>query len=235
MLIRCDDDFEPAPDYVGSHIRAHDGSEPVGAVGLPRNRFSDTPYARVYGRPRDTRFRSDAYARPPEEQWRYWAGNCSLTRTTYERVGPYDTDYRAYGWEDVDYGYRLHSHGVPVRLIPEAEAVHHAAAVTTAIRMMRAFHSGAAHRLFDSKHPDARFEAAMGTAPASSAPRSVWERIVLAEASILTTETVERVGTAIDRALPLLPQYVAEKLVAAGVEASAVAGLRADEQPERSF
>jgi hypothetical protein len=116
-----------------------------------------------------------------------------------------------------------------------AEAVHHAAAVTTAIRMKRAFHSGAAHRLFASKHPEVRSEAAMGAATASSAPRSAWERIVHAEASILTTETVDRVGAAIDRSLPLVPRYLAEKLVAAGVEAAAVAGLRVKEQPERSF
>ena len=235
VLIRCDDDFEPAPGYVDAHVRAHRGSEPMGAVGLPHNRFSDTPYARVYGRPRDSQFRDEDHARPPEEQWRYWAGNCSLTRSTYERVGPYDTDYRAYGWEDVDYGYRLHTHGIPVRLVPEAEAVHHAAAVTTAIRMKRAFHSGAAHRLFASKHPEASSQEAMGAATAPSAPRSAWERIVQAEASILTTETVERVGSAIDRSLPLIPRYLAEKLVAAGVEAAAVAGLRAKEQPERSF
>jgi hypothetical protein len=75
----------------------------------------------------------------------------------------------------------------------------------------------------------------MGAATASSAPRSAWERIVHAEASILTTETVDRVGAAIDRSLPLVPRYLAEKLVAAGVEAAAVAGLRVKEQPERSF
>ena len=30
------------------------------------------------------------------------AGNVSVTRDTWEEVGPYDIDFRAYGWEDVD-------------------------------------------------------------------------------------------------------------------------------------
>ena len=150
-------------------------------------------------------------------------------------MGPYDPDYRAYGWEDVDYGYRLHALGIPVRLVREAETVHHAAAVTTALRMTRAFHAGAARRLFDAKHPEAAHgPAADGRAAASDSP-SLWSRLVAAEANLLTAAPVERVGAAIDRALPFLPHYVAEKLVASGVEAASLAGQRTDGQLERTF
>ena len=235
VLIRCDDDFEPAPGYVDAHVTAHAQSTAVGVVGLPHNRFADTLYARAYGRARDGQFREEAYARPETDHWRYWASNCSLTRVTYQRVGPYDPDYRAYGWEDVDYGYRLHALGIPVRLVREAETVHHAAAVTTALRMTRAFHAGAARRLFDAKHPEAAHgPAADGRAAASDSP-SLWSRLVAAEANLLTAASVERVGAAIDRALPFLPHYVAEKLVASGVEAASLAGQRTDGQLERTF
>ena len=150
-------------------------------------------------------------------------------------MGPYDPDYRAYGWEDVDYGYRLHALGIPVRLVREAETVHHAAAVTTALRMTRAFHAGAARRLFDAKHPEAAHGPAADGRAASSDSPSLWSRLVAAEASLLTAGSVERVGAAIDRALPFLPHYVAEKLVAAGVEAASLAGQRTDGQLKRTF
>lgn len=244
VLIRCDDDFEPAPDYVSAHVQAHasgDGAGgEVGVVGLPHNRFSDTPYARVYGGPRDARFREEAYARPASEHWNYWAGNCSVTRAAFELVGQYDADYRAYGWEDVDYGYRLHAAGIPVRLVPAAETVHHAAAVSTALRMKRAFYSGAAKRLFDEKHPHAfspthDADAAPGEAEADAAPPSLWNRLVDAESRLITAESVERIGRTIDIAVRVLPRPVAEKLIASGVEAASVAGRRVEERLDRTF
>lgn len=239
VLIRCDDDFEPASDYISAHVDAHaaaayEGVE-VGVVGLPHNRFSDTPYARVYGIPRDGMFRHEAYARPETDHWNYWAGNCSVTRDTFDRVGPYDADYRAYGWEDVDYGYRLHEAGVRVRLVPQAETVHHAAAVTAALRMKRAFYSGAAKRLFDSKHPQAFREAASGEAASGGGAVSLWGRLVDAESRLITAQSVEQLGRSIDALIRVVPRPVAEKLVASGVEAASVAGRRVDEQLDRTF
>ena len=42
VLIRCDDDMEPRPDYVAQHRRAHRGDR-CGAVGLPLNVCLPTP------------------------------------------------------------------------------------------------------------------------------------------------------------------------------------------------
>lgn len=232
VLIRCDDDLEPAPAYVVGHIEAHSGDEPVGAVGLYLNVFEESRYASVYGTPMDIRFREEAYARPTSEHWHYWAGNCSVTRETYDRVGGYDPDYRAYGWEDVDYGRRLYDAGVEVRLVPELETVHHAAAVTTALRMKRAFYSGAAKRIFDSKHPHATADPKVSTAaqnssvPKPSIPQRAWTRLVDAEASLIGPDSVERIGRSIDAAILAMPGPAAKKLVASGVEAAALAGRR---------
>ena len=232
VLIRCDDDLEPSPSYVTNHVSRHEHEEPVGVVGLYRNRLSDTGFARAYGWASDERFRSEAYARRPDEAWVYWAGNCSVTRPTFDRVGGYDPLYSAYGWEDIDYGYRLHQAGVRVVLAPEAETTHHVAAISTQIRMRRSFYSGSARRLFDAKHPTAW--GAASELRADTAP-TLWDRLVTAEANFLTAASVERVGAAIDRALPFLPHYVAEKLVASGVEAASLAGQRTDGQLERTF
>ena len=100
VLVRCDDDLEPKPDFVALHLEAHAGTDarPLGVVGLYRNVFPDTPYARAYGRPADVRFREDAYRAPADTTWRYWAGNVSVTRETADRVGAYDEGFRAYGW-----------------------------------------------------------------------------------------------------------------------------------------
>ena len=113
VLIRCDDDLAPLSDFASRHA-AHHSDSPIGVVGLVRNQFPDTAYARAYGRHWDRLQRDHAYASAPDSTWQHWAANCSVSRETWERIGPYDEAYRGYGWEDIDWGYRLHQAGVPV-------------------------------------------------------------------------------------------------------------------------
>lgn len=213
VLIRCDDDLVPAPDYLTRHAQAH-GGHPVGVVGLYRNVFPETTYSRVYGMVWDRQFRDEAYKVGPHETWRYWAGNCSVTRSTYDRVGPYDTDFRAYGFEDVDWGYRLSLADIPVVLDPGLETEHRIAATTTAIRAQRAFYSGAARQRFDQKHDVAKSVTSAGA----------WDNLVSRVAARLDERRSLRFGAAIDRLGRVLPAPVARKAVALAVEASSRSG-----------
>lgn len=216
VLVRCDDDMVPGPDYVRHHAAAHDGRD-VGVVGLVRNTYPDTAYARVYGRDWDERYRRDAYRVDASETWHYWAGNCSVTRRLWTRVGPYDTAFRSYGWEDVDWGYRLTRTGVPVVLDPLLETEHRGPAATATARAQRAFYAGAAKRVFDDKH---------GIPPTAHAQRSAWDRTVLTLQHGLDEQRIARLGPMVDRAAAVLPRPIARKAVALLVEASASAGRR---------
>lgn len=222
VLIRCDDDLVPAPDFVRRHKLAL-VEHPGGAIGLYLNRLPDTPYARAYGRAADGNFRREAYAAPSQSTWRYWAGNCSTTRTLWNSVGPYDPDFRAYGWEDVDWGYRLHRLGVPVRLVPELETPHHVAATSTASRVLRAFHSGAARRIFEAKHGDVL---------ASAVPPldSVWNAAVRITARVTGRSALRTAARLIDSAAQWLPLPVSRKAIALLVESAALAGHRRPHQ-----
>jgi glycosyltransferase involved in cell wall biosynthesis len=228
ILIRCDDDFEPGPDYVSGHIRNH-VSEPAGIIGLARNVFPETTYARVYGRLIDVRFRSEAVDTPPERQWRYWGGNVSVPRGLHERIGGYDEGFRTYGWEDVDYGYRLRKAGIPVRIAPELTTDHHIAATTTRIRALRALHSGAAREMFLNKHGAAALTE--GVPPATG----VWNRLVLAGSMLASERTLRISGAAVDALARLMPVAIAEKLVALTVESAGLAGMRYPERARASF
>jgi len=221
VLVRCDDDLVPDPDYVAGHARHHTGAaggpaDPRGVVGLYRNEYPETAYARAYGRAWDGQFRAEAYRVPADVRWRYWAGNVSVSRETWRRVGEYDVRFRGYGWEDVDWGFRLAQLGVPIVLDPRLETPHRIAATTTADRVQRAFHSGAARRLWEGKH---------GLLAADGPPSSVWSTAVQLAARWHPDEArMVRSGRAVDRAIPHLPQPVARKLVALLVEAASSAG-----------
>ncbi|WP_298745159.1 glycosyltransferase family 2 protein [uncultured Microbacterium sp.] len=218
VLIRCDDDLCPAPGFVAAHVARHTGN-PCGVVGLYRNEFPPTPYARAYGQQRDEQFRREAYAAPESRRWRYWAGNVSVTRETFDRVGAYDTAFRTYGWEDVDWGYRLQAAGVPVVLAPELETVHQVAATTTEIRVRRAFYAGAARRVFETKH-------GVGALGAAMPPRGVWGRLVERTAARQGLADLHVRAQRADRALDRMPRWAAEKRVAWLVEAAGLSGQR---------
>lgn len=218
ILIRCDDDMEPYPDFVSAQKRVH-GGEPIGAVGLPQNISPATAYWRAYGRDVDRLFRDTAYATDAHDQWRYWGGNVSLTRATWEQVGDYSDAYRGYGFEDVDMGYLVHRAGIPVRVVPDLEIRHHMAAVTTVIRATRAYHSGAARRIFESRHGrDVLGDPlAGGTSP--------WNRLVGA-VSHLPLPALQTLARAVDLAAAVVPHAIGHKLVALTVEGAGMSGSR---------
>ena len=145
----------------------------------------------------------------------------SIDRETHDRVGRYDEEFAQYGWEDVEWGYRLHSLGVPIIVAEDVEATHHGPATTTSQRALKAYDSGISRRAFLEKHPDA----APYFATAGSNRASAWGRLVQGTASRLTTpERVTTLASRVDRVLGRLPRPVAEKAVALTVEAAGKAG-----------
>lgn len=219
LLIRCDDDFEPSPRHIAAHVAPHLERE-CGVVGLPVNVAPPSAYIRAYGADADRRSHADAAATDPDMLWRLWGGNVSVTRAVYDRVGGYDQRYRSYGWEDVDFGYRLHQLGVPIVIADGAEVRHHMASVTTAIRARRAIASGRARWTFETIH------GVGSSGPARPADSSAWNRLINGLADHLTDGRSAWLAQAIDGALPVLPRPIGRKAVAALVEASAVAGYR---------
>jgi glycosyltransferase involved in cell wall biosynthesis len=227
ILIRSDDDLEPPPGFVSGHVARHKDGD-CGVVGLTTNVFPETPYARAYGQSADQRAIAEALALPSERTWRLWAANVSVTAGLHRVLGGYDGRYRRYGWEDVDFGYRLHSAGIPVVVAPELMARHHGASTTTAVRALRALHSGAAREQFVDIH-----------GPEALGPQEpedgLWNLVVRAAGAVATERTVRAYGRAVDRVAAALPVHLAEKLIALAVESAGVAGIRYPQRARASF
>jgi len=225
ILIRCDDDLQPAPDYVANQIRLHRDYD--GVIGTLKNVYPDTPYSRVYGNFRDARFKQGALSVAEEGRWLYWNGNSSISAEFYERTGGYDPAYRLYGWEDVDMGKMVHDAGGRIIISDEVEVKHYAEATTTAVRALRALHSGSARTIFVRKHGDAAHPA-----PNPSGP---WGFLVKTLARFTTEKTIKTLGDASDKILLKLPAKLAEKLVALQVEAASYAGIHYPERAQKVF
>lgn len=224
VLIRCDDDFDVDPGYVQAHVDAHDDRE-CGVIGPVHNVAPEGDYLRVYGRDADARGRRDIEGLSHRHRWRAWGGNTSVSRDAWTALHGFDERYRGYGWEDIDFGYRLHRRGVPIDYVEAAGVRHHLASVSARTRSQRSFRSGQARRTFDRAH---HFEPQMhGSGP--------WNLAVGAVARGLTYERTLGLGSAIDAVLPHTPAPIGRKLVALLVEGAALAGYRVGESHVNDF
>jgi GT2 family glycosyltransferase len=220
VLIRCDDDLTPDQNYLERHTAHHRERDNLGVMGLCRNVMPETVYSKAYGAHTSELSLRANYATAEDHRWIHWAANCSVTRTMFDRVGPYDEQFRAYGWEDVDWGYRLALAGGSFIVDPDLEVDHHGAATTTAIRSRRAFLSGAARSRFRAKHglDD-------GSDQISDRTWTLWNTAVLL-ASRTPSPFRERAAQVIDDVGGHLPTGITRKLIALSVESSGLAGAR---------
>lgn len=229
VLIRCDDDLAPAPNYLALHTEHHRGRDDMAIIGYYRNLFPDTVYASAYGRHAGELSLRAAYAAEEGLRWLHWSGNCSITRATFDRVGPYDEQFRSYGWEDVDMGYRLELAGCSFLIDPNLETDHHIASTTTAIRSRRAYLSGSAQVRFLSKHRMSKIDGHSG-----ASRRSFWNTAVATVARMPDGARMTLAG-GVDRLGAHLPTGVTRKLIALCVEGSGRAGRRAGAQVPDAF
>lgn len=143
LVIFLDDDMEVVPGFVAAHVAFHGGgvgdtpvhgrsgaaSEAVGKVTSPRvaignvtnaPEVTDSPIIR-YMSTRGAQKIRDGGALP----WRYFStNNSSVLRSDLEAVGNFDEEFKTYGFEDLELGYRLHQRGLAFRFLPGAESLH---------------------------------------------------------------------------------------------------------------
>ncbi|NTU70235.1 MAG: glycosyltransferase family 2 protein [Coriobacteriia bacterium] len=111
-----------------------------------------------------------------------WGAVCSIERTIGEQLGWYDERFSAYGWEDIEFGYRLIGAGVSLCVLDGEPLQHLAAATTFADKLDRGFQAGARMALFATIHGTSAVLEALGVEPSSRqrpvAPTGVLRRMV---------------------------------------------------------
>jgi len=127
VLIFLGDDQICTPDLVLAHLLAHERHERLFVQGF-------YPVAREYMKGGasllyDRTYRSAmAVAERLEQQtkpWGIWGGNCSLRTEIFREVGGFDAwQFRGYGCEDADLGFRLAALGVIFHYEPRACSFH---------------------------------------------------------------------------------------------------------------
>ncbi len=128
LIISTNDDTYPQPDWVAEHTTAHRlRGEPGMVVGLTK--WYPWPEPTVFdGLLRDTSMIFFFHRMQPGEMYGFrhaWGCNTSVPTALARAIGGYEERLRPYGYEDLEFAFRLEKAGHPgVLFHPEAVNVH---------------------------------------------------------------------------------------------------------------
>jgi GT2 family glycosyltransferase len=167
IVIRLDDDISVPKGFFDAHVRAHEAQgAPVGVtqrivdVAAARRHMWRTFVERNASMDLERHMGEEASAPACT-----WGGACSVKRDVGVQLGWYDERFSAYGWEDVEFGYRLVESGVRIVMLPDIEVEHLAAAVTFEHKLRRGFDAGARMMVFAQLHGPQAVLRALGHNP----------------------------------------------------------------------
>jgi len=155
IVVLLDDDMEPTPAWLSSHLMAHQGVGNLGVVGAAPIRLPPEASGAALFAGRKFNDHLLHLARKGEITGlrEFYSGNFSISRETILSVGGFDEAFRIYGNEDVDLGVRLRAAGV--RLVYSPEAVAYQAWEKTSAQLGRdSLAKGRTAMLLACKHPD---------------------------------------------------------------------------------
>jgi glycosyltransferase involved in cell wall biosynthesis len=129
IILFTDDDIIPAPDLLAEHMRWHDRYPEPSAAVLGFVEWSPevrpTPFMRWFGLDGPL-FAYAHFAGKTELDFRaFYSCNLSLKTELLRATGAFDEDFKGYGFEDAELGYRLQKNGMRLLYNRAALAYHY--------------------------------------------------------------------------------------------------------------
>ena len=152
IIIISDADMVPGPDFVQGHFNAHRSSQDVCCYeGLAYNldSYDWPPSVNKKHTQVPTKYRhGDAL------DWYYFlTGNISFPKSLFVVEQGFSLDFKNYGWEDLELGYRFKKRGIPLRYITTAVNYHYHV-ISDKERAERKYNMGQSAQIFLKKHPE---------------------------------------------------------------------------------
>ncbi|NKB71537.1 MAG: glycosyltransferase [Candidatus Latescibacteria bacterium] len=123
IIVFLDSDMTVAPDFLRLHAQAH--RQYPGAVAIGQIRFGPQIPINCFTRYIESRGVQGLHPGEAVPFKCFVTGNSSVARQLLLQVGLFDEDFRAYGGEDLELGYRLHQPRANFVYLPQALSLHH--------------------------------------------------------------------------------------------------------------
>lgn len=154
LIVFLDSDMTVAPGFLAAHAAAHQGQTDrvvIGAIRYPPE-LARTALSRYMESRGVHRLRPGQ----PVPFKCFVTGNSSVPRELLARAGWFDEDFRDYGGEDLELGYRLQQAGATFTFAAEAISWHHhLRSLADTCSLMEAYGKGSLPLLL-GKHPELR-------------------------------------------------------------------------------
>ena len=150
-IIITDGDMIPEPDFVQAHLNAHEASEKLQCFeGLAYN-LDKLEW------PIKTAELFPQVGKNPKHLsklgWYYFlTGNLSIPKSLFDELGGFNEEFKGYGWEDLELGYRLSLKKVPLKYLKTAVNYHYHV-ISEEEEIERNINKGRSSKLFIKLHP----------------------------------------------------------------------------------
>jgi GT2 family glycosyltransferase len=127
VLVILDDDMEPDPECLATHLALHAQAARRAVLGAVPVTFDDkspppASYIRAKFERHDAKLAQPGYRITHRD---FYSGNLSIRRALLDEVGRFDESFQVYGNEDGELGLRLSAAGVDLVYSREAKAAQH--------------------------------------------------------------------------------------------------------------
>ena len=154
IIIISDADMIPDSHFVQAHYDAHVNSPSVccyeglaynlDAYEWPPNQLTQTQVPKKYKH-------GDSL------DWYYFlTGNISFPKSIFTVENGFSLDFKNYGWEDLELGYRFKKRQIPFKYLTSAINYHYHV-ITEEEKIERKYHMGKSAKIFIKKHPELAF------------------------------------------------------------------------------
>src|SRR3989339_441676 len=160
FILLTDGDIIPEMDWVEQHVTTQRKFKDTALAGqtirLRSEHVTDTELP--------TRFK------PLQKiSWSYFlTGSLSIRKELIIKAGLFDENFKEYGWEDIELGYRLHKMGTPLFFLPSA-LNHHHHPVSKQDFLKLSYKMGKSAAIFYRKHPNLQIKLFLGLNPLATA------------------------------------------------------------------
>ena len=155
LIIISDADMIPDKAFVQSHYNAHQQSSSICCFeGLAYNLDNyDWPPAKPLRKTQVPK----KYQEGDSLDWYYFlTGNISFPKSIFSDENGFSLDFKNYGWEDLELGYRLKKRHIPLKYLTTAVNYHYHV-ITDEEKAERKFSMGQSAQIFIQKHPELKW------------------------------------------------------------------------------